>query len=92
MHKFIERSNTGTPEMFAKRLGISQSRLYKIIEEMKDMGAPIDYSRKMETYYYVEDFEINVTCSLKRLSVQEKETISAGCTNVLNFSFTAFFV
>ncbi|GHV58166.1 hypothetical protein FACS1894182_09240 [Bacteroidia bacterium] len=50
---------------------------------MKDMGAPIDYSRKTETYYYLEDFEINITCSLQRLSAKEKEDISAGSINRL---------
>ena len=71
MHKLIEMSHTGPPERFAKRLGISESRLYKIIEEMKDFGAPIDYSRKFETYYYIEDFELSISCTFRRLSQQK---------------------
>jgi len=92
IHKRIELSSTGSPEQFAKFLGISESRLYRIIDEMKDYGAPIDYSRQIETYYYKEAFEIDISCTFRRLSDKEQENTSGGIPFLSNFFFTAFFV
>jgi hypothetical protein len=92
IHKLIDAACTGTPCEFAKRLGISERYLRNIIDEMKDLGAPIDYSRKDETYHYEKPFEINITCTFRCLSKEEEINISAGSFFVLNFSFTAFFV
>ena len=85
MHKLIDLSHTGPPERLAKRLGISERRLYKLIEELKDIGAPIDYSRRDETYYYTKTIQAFIACSFRCLSDEEKENISAG--NQLFFSF-----
>ncbi|GHU87353.1 hypothetical protein FACS1894155_00220 [Bacteroidia bacterium] len=92
IHKLIDAACTGTPYEFAGRLRISERYLRKIIDEMKDLGAPIDYSRKNITYYYVEPFEIKVSCIFRRLSAQEQENIYGGNIFYLNFYFTAFFV
>jgi predicted DNA-binding transcriptional regulator YafY len=91
-HKRINQSKTGTPKVFAGYLGISERHLHDIIDEMKDLGAPIDYSRRNETYYYTEQFEVNISCSFRRLSPMEQKNISAGSHSTLSFSFTAFFV
>jgi len=92
IHQLIELSSTGSPEQFAKYLGISESRLYRIIEEMKDLGAPVDYSRQYGTYYYTEPFEMNISCTFRRLTEREQKNISGGIPFLLNFFFTAFFV
>ena len=92
IHKLLESSCTGSPARFSKYLGISESRLYKIIDEMKDLGAPIDYSRQSETYYYSEPFEIDFSCTFRRLSENEKINISGGFLFFLNNYVTAFFV
>ena len=80
MHKFIELSRTGSPERFAKCLGISESRLYKVIDELKDYGAPIDYSRQNETYYYTKPFEIDISCNFRHLSDKKQKNISDEMT------------
>jgi len=92
IHKLIDAACTGTPCEFAKQIGISERHLRNVIDEMKDLGAPIDYSRKNETYYYEKPFEINVSCIFRSLSNQEENDIFAGNYFVSNFSFTAFFV
>jgi predicted DNA-binding transcriptional regulator YafY len=88
----IESSHTGTPSEFAGKVKMSERHLREIIDEMKDLGAPIDYSRHNETYYYTEPFEIDVSCSFRRLSEKEQKNISAGIPFLSNFFFTAFFV
>ena len=90
IHKLIDSSCTGTPSEFARQMRISERHLREVIDEMKDFGAPIDYSRRNETYYYTEPFEIDISCTFRRLSNKEQENISAGIPILQNFFFTAF--
>jgi len=78
IHHLIETSQTGSPEEFAHKIRISERHLREIIDEMKDYGAPINYSRRSETYYYTEPFEIDVSCVFRRLSDKEQKNISGG--------------
>lgn len=58
MHRFIKFKRTGTPEEFASKMGVSQSMLYNIINEMKQLGAPIGYCRFRQTYLYIKEVEL----------------------------------
>jgi predicted DNA-binding transcriptional regulator YafY len=77
-HELISQECTGTPEEFASRLRVSQRRFYDIINEMKDMGAPIDYSRMGKTYFYTEKCEVKLNCSFRVLTDSEKNDTFAG--------------
>jgi len=90
IHKLIESSCTGAPCEFARRIRISERHLREIIDEMKDLGAPIDYSRRSETYYYKEPFEIDISCTFRCLSDKEQKDTSAGIPFLSNIFFTAF--
>ncbi|PWG78044.1 HTH domain-containing protein [Pararcticibacter amylolyticus] len=50
----IKSKSTGTPKRFAERLDISERRLYELLNEMRELGAPISYNRYRSTYYYKE--------------------------------------
>lgn len=78
MHKLIKVRKTGTPEEFARRLGVSRTSLYELIDEMRIRGAPIKYSKAARTFYYGEPFEILVNCSIRPLTVQEQENAGGG--------------
>jgi|MTBAKMStandDraft_1061839.scaffolds.fasta_scaffold04659_5 predicted DNA-binding transcriptional regulator YafY len=52
MEDSIHQASTGTPEEFARRMGISTRTLYNYLHFLRDKGAPIQYSRIRETYYY----------------------------------------
>jgi hypothetical protein len=58
IHKGVDAARTGTPAEFAAVLHIKKRRLYDILDELKDHGAPIVYSRMDQTYSYSEDFDI----------------------------------
>ena len=49
--KLVEQESTGTPSEFAKRLGISRTSLYDLIDELKSYNIKIVYSRKRKTFY-----------------------------------------
>lgn len=52
IHQLISQQSTGNTEAFAAQLGISRSQLFVYLKEMRSNGAPIQYSRIKQTYYY----------------------------------------
>jgi hypothetical protein len=87
IHKLIQRKATGTPDEFAEKLHLKKRQLYNILEEFKDYGASIKYSRMSGTFYYDNDFEVSVKISVNPLSNKEQRTIYAG--NPKNNLFSA---
>ncbi|WP_025743417.1 hypothetical protein [Aquimarina pacifica] len=59
--EFIERIDqlvrlkaTGTPTELASKLGVSKGKLYRIINTMKALDAPISYNNTIQCYVYDE--------------------------------------
>ncbi|MEW7290803.1 hypothetical protein [Aquimarina sp. 2304DJ70-9] len=52
--QLIRLQATGPPEYFASRLGISKTKLYRVIGVMKKLNAPIEYNIHLESFVYVE--------------------------------------
>jgi predicted DNA-binding transcriptional regulator YafY len=50
----IRHRGTGSPATLAKKIGISERSLYDYLKLLKDMGAPVTYSRDAGSYYYKE--------------------------------------
>ncbi|MEN6352849.1 MAG: hypothetical protein ABFD02_05280 [Bacteroidales bacterium] len=76
MHKLVSRQKTGTPEEFARQLGVSRTSLYELIDEFRLRGAPISYSKSAKTFYYSQPYDIAITCLLRPLTYnEEKENI-----------------
>ena len=50
--QLIRQERTGNAPAFARRLEISVRQLYNLIEELKDLGLPIEYCRTRQTFYY----------------------------------------
>lgn len=87
LHRLIDAEKTGNPDVLARRLGISRSTLYRMIEELKSYDAPIEYSRRMETFYYTQNYEFNLSCSIKVItSESELKKIIGGCHSFLPVS------
>lgn len=59
----IRIRGTGNPTQLASRLEISERTLYEFLRMMKDLGAPIEYDRYKETYYYGEKGGFNIKFS-----------------------------
>ena len=78
MHKLVSRQRTGTPEEFARQLGVSRTSLYELIDELRSRGAPIAYSKSAKTFFYRQPYDIAVTCSLRPLTYNEEKESSGG--------------
>ena len=57
VHKLIQRRGTGTPDELASRLNMSKATVFRLIECMKDLGAPIVYDFLCQTYTYESPVE-----------------------------------
>lgn len=77
-HLLIQQEQTGTPNDFARRLNISRSHLYNILEFLRDFGANIKYSKKSESFFYTSHFDLELHYSLKIISDNETKEIFGG--------------
>ena len=51
----ISLKRTGNPSECATKMGVSERSLYDYLKLIKDMGAPVRFSRARGTYYYDVD-------------------------------------
>ncbi|KYG84753.1 hypothetical protein AWW67_01530 [Roseivirga seohaensis] len=59
VHHLIRKRATGTPEELAEKLGVSQATVFRIIEGMKSLDAPVVYDFSIRSYYYEYPVEFN---------------------------------
>jgi len=59
LDSLIRLSATGNPKALAKKLNISLRATYHYINLLRELGAPINYNRHRETYYYGEQGRFN---------------------------------
>ncbi|MFK7812004.1 MAG: HTH domain-containing protein [Maribacter sp.] len=78
IHALIENESTGTPGELASRLHVSERLIYNLIEQLKDFNAAICYDRSRRTYYYCDDFGLEVSISVSVMSNNEVTQIFGG--------------
>jgi hypothetical protein len=74
----IKLESTGSPKEMAGRMMISERQLYNLLEQLRDMEAPIRFSRKANTYYYSGEFEFLVQISVQVIQGEQTRSIYAG--------------
>ena len=57
----IRQKGTGVPRDFARKLGISERSLYEYLKVLKELGAPIRFSRQDHSYYYEIDGQFYIS-------------------------------
>ena len=77
-HLLIRTEKTGSPDVFAKKLQLSRSQLYNVLELMKSFDASIKYCKKKESFYYSEPFDLELKYSLKTIVGDETKEIYGG--------------
>jgi predicted DNA-binding transcriptional regulator YafY len=71
----IHLKSTGTPANCANKIGISERSLYDYLKMLKEMGAPIKFSRNRGTYYYNEEGRFRVSF-ISRLPEEQVENLA----------------
>ena len=78
LHALILQKKTGTPEQLAKRLGVSRSCLYNLIEELRVFQMPILYSRKIESFYYEKEVKFDLNLEIRIMNNEDLININGG--------------
>ena len=87
LHRLIKMCNTGSPDELAQKLHISKRHLYNVLDDLRALGAKIDYSRSDYTFYYTNSFELHLDLQVEYLDENDKKCIFAG-----SFLYNAMFV
>jgi len=58
---FIRQKGTGSPPEFAQKMGISERSLYEYLKVLKELGAPIRFSRQDHSYYYEVEGQFQIS-------------------------------
>jgi len=92
--QLIRLRATGSPRNLARRLAISEASLYRLIETLREMGAPIEFSVCYQSYVYSSEVKFICGFFLKELSNKEIQIINGGVHNLallLDINKTNFF-
>ncbi|MCE2997686.1 MAG: hypothetical protein ACK5RG_13305 [Cyclobacteriaceae bacterium] len=57
IHSLISREATGSSEEFAKKLGISKSMLMIDLQELRELGAELEFCHVKGSYRYKRPFQ-----------------------------------
>lgn len=52
LHHLILSQNTGTAKELARKIGVSKTELYLLIDELNNLDFGIAYSQKYQTFQY----------------------------------------
>jgi predicted DNA-binding transcriptional regulator YafY len=85
MDDLIRRKATGTPEEFSQKLNVSRSQLLQDLKELKELGAPVDFCRLTQSYYYTR--ECHVSLNFESSNIVGGWTHSPEWQNTPPFSF-----
>ena len=90
LHVLIKNECTGTPAQLAKRMQTSQRTVHRLIEKLKDLDAAICFDRKRNTYYYCENFDLEVSITVKAISKNNTVKLYGGTFLKKKASLPAF--
>ena len=78
MHGLIQHEATGDPQQFAERLHLCRRQFFNVLDELRDLGAEIRYDRVRCTYFYANDFDLQIVIKCCPLDEKEQKRISGG--------------
>lgn len=60
LHQLIQRRATGTPAQLAIKLEVSESTVYALLAEAKELGALFRYNRTIQSYEYLHQTQFQI--------------------------------
>jgi predicted DNA-binding transcriptional regulator YafY len=76
LDQLIRLKATGTPEELSDKLGTNKRTIYRIINELKEIGCPIYFSKDRNSYCY--KYEGELVIKFDKLEKQELVKIKGG--------------
>ena len=81
LHKLIKSNFEGNTNKYAEKIGISRSCFLNYKELLEDAGAIIEYSRIMNQYVYMNDFDFEMKVTFAKIEDIEMNKIMGGLKN-----------
>lgn len=78
--QLIRLKATGAPKQLAQRLEVSQATIFRIIETMKEMNAPVCYDISRQSYIYTEIAKFKCGFYIQDLEAHEERNLSGGAS------------
>ncbi len=82
LDQLIRLRATGRPKEVADRLKISEASLFRLLDAMKQLNAPVKYDIYLQSYVYEEEVSFKFGFYTKELSPQRAMEINGGYTNL----------
>jgi len=76
--QLIRLKATGNPRQLANRLEVSEATVFRIIETMKELDAPVFYDMARQSYSYSEPAEFRFGFYLENLDENSQKSLSGG--------------
>lgn len=76
--QLIRQQRTGNAEEFAGKLGVSRRQIYYWLEELREMGLEIEYSRELQSYVYAKTYKIDITFRIHEMKEMDLSDLYAG--------------
>ncbi len=74
--QLIRLQATGSSSVLAKKLGISKTKLYRIIKIMKELNAPIEYDVAIQSFVYEAEVGFKFGFYRKDLQVHKIRSVA----------------
>jgi hypothetical protein len=78
MINLINFQRTGNPNEFSKKLGISRSHLYEVIDEFKSLDVDIQFERKRNTFVINGNKKIVVRIPIQVIDNEDLIKVDGG--------------
>ncbi|MEN8122815.1 MAG: hypothetical protein ABFS35_20915 [Bacteroidota bacterium] len=82
LDQLIRLKATGKPKQLAVRLKISRAGLFRIMEIMKSLQAPIKYDIYLQSYVYERNVDFKFGFFTREISQQRAKEINGGFNNL----------
>lgn len=76
--QLIRLKATGRPKNLADRLEVSEATVYRVIDTMKELNAPILYDISRQSYVYSEPARFKCGFYMEELDEKHQKTVSGG--------------
>ncbi|MCK8524421.1 helix-turn-helix domain-containing protein [Aquimarina sp. D1M17] len=76
--QLIRLQATGPPAALASRLGISRTKVYRAIDVMKELNAPIIYKIGLQSFIYEKEVKFRFGFVAKDLGYDDLRSIHGG--------------
>ncbi len=90
LEELIRKRKTGNSTELSQKLGVSCRHAYRMIDELKLLGAEIVYSKEKRSFEYIRPCQITIDVNIRFLDEDEIKEINGGFNDKNNF--LTFFV